>query len=213
MIDTRNWFQIRPIYNYIQKQAENEKFLKYLEIGGTFSLIAIFLILAIMPTITTISSLIGSIKSKEVFIEKANAKVANFLKGQDNYAKFQEKYSLFEDSYPTLAKYYDGASNLATIYKDSFLDIDSLSLNLDNRDGKTGQVPFNSYKIDIVGQGQYSSILDMVKKLTNNRRLISPVTITLSQPKSDDNNQSGSNRISVNLSSDLYYLPPINEKK
>ena len=213
MIDTRNWFQIRPIYSYIQKQAENEKFLRYLEIGGTFSLIAIFLILAIMPTITTIFSLMGSIKSKEAFIQKADVKINNLVKAQDNYAQFQEKYSLMEESYPNLPHYFQGATNLATIYRDSSIDISSLNINVNPLNGNNKSL--DTYDIDIAGDGQYNSILDMIQKLTNNRRLINPVKISLRQPNNlIEKSQSGSKTVSVSLNSNLYYLPQsANEKK
>ena len=211
MIDTKNWFQLRPMYSYIRKQAENEKFLKYLEIGGTFTLIAIFLFFAIMPTITTISSLIGDIKSKEAFIKKVDLKVSKIIKAQESYSQVQEKYYLIEDSFPTMAQYYSGTSNLATIFKESLLDINQISLNLNEDKDKSSQF-FKSYKINIGGEGQYSSVLEMVKKMLNNRRLADTVNFRLSQLESDKS-QNTSKNIKINLTSDLYFLPNNNDKK
>lgn len=212
MIDTKNWFQLRPMYSYIRKQAENEKFLKYLEIGGTFTLIAIFLFFAIMPTMTTIFSLIGDIKSKEAFIKKVDLKIANVIKAQDSYAKIQEKYSLIEDSFPTLSQYYKGASNLATVFKESSLDINQISLNLDKEDTKNSQF-FKSYQINVNGEGQYSSILEMIKKMFNNRRLANTTNIRINQLASDDISQTNLKNIKISFYSDLYFLPNNNEKK
>ncbi|MDD2482804.1 MAG: type 4a pilus biogenesis protein PilO [Candidatus Shapirobacteria bacterium] len=212
MIDTKNWFQLRPMYSYIRKQAENEKFLKYLEIGGTFTLIAIFLFFAIMPTMTTIFSLMGDIKSKEAFIEKVDSKIANVIKAQESYAKVQEKYSLIEDSFPTLGQYYKGTSNLATIFKESSLDINQISLNLDKEENNKNQF-YKSYQVNINGEGQYSSVLEMVKKIFNNRRLANTVNIKINQINSDSVNQANSKNIKISLSSDLYFLPNNNEKK
>ena len=130
MINTKNWFQLQPMYSYIRKQAENEKFLKYLEIGGTFTLVAIFLFFAIMPTMTTIFSLLGEIKSKESFIKKVDNKIANIIKAQEAYSQVQEKYSLVEESFPSQPQYYNGASNLATLFRDSSLDINQINFNL-----------------------------------------------------------------------------------
>ena len=208
MIDTKNWFQLRPMYSYIRKQAENEKFLKYLEIGGTFTLITIFLFFTIMPTMVAISSLIGEIKSKEAFIKKVNLKISNVIKAQESYSQVQEKYSLIEDSFPTLGQYYKGTSNLATIFKQSSLDINQISLNLDKDDKDNKDQFFDSYEVNVSGEGQYSSILEMVKKIFDNRRLVDTISIKINQV-SDQNN---SRNIKVNLSSDLYYLPN-NEKK
>jgi hypothetical protein len=50
MIEKTSWFKNQSIYQYIRQQAENKKLIKYLEIGGTFSLITIFLVTAIAPT-------------------------------------------------------------------------------------------------------------------------------------------------------------------
>lgn len=212
MIDTKNWFQLRPMYSYIKKQAENEKFLKYLEISGTFTLVAILLFFAIMPTMTAIFSLIGEIKSKETFIEKVNFKIANIIKAQDAYSQVQEKYYLIEDSFPFLAQYYNGTSNLATILRDSSLNINQISLNL-NEDPTKGSQPIKSYQIDIGGEGQYSSIIEMLKKTLNNRRMIDIKDIQFRQANSDETNQTGSNNIKINFSSDLYFLPTSNEQK
>ena len=212
MIDTKNWFQLRPMYSYIRKQAENEKFLKYLEVGGTFTLIAIFLFFAIMPTMTTIFSLIGDIKSKEDFIKKVDLKVASILKAQESYAQIQEKYYLIEDSFPTLAQYYNGTSNLATLFKESSLDINQIGLNLTEYKDKNNQF-FKSYQININGEGQYSSVLEMVKKIFDNRRLINTANIRLNQTNPNNMDQNVSKNIKVNLSSDLYFLPNNNEKK
>jgi len=203
--------QLRPMYTYIKKQAENEKFLKNLEIGGTFTLIAIFLFFAIMPTITTISSLIGDIKSKETFIKKVDLKLTSVIKAQESYAEIQEKYSLVEDSFPSMAHYFNGASNIGTIFRDSALDINQLSLSLSNDEEKNKQF-LNSYQISVNGEGKYSSILEMIKKTLNNRRLVDTTNIQLSQVNSGNNNYSTSENIKVTLSSKLYFLSD-NEKK
>ncbi len=212
MIDTKNWFQLRPMYSYIRKQAENKKFLKYLEIGGTFTLVATFLFFAIMPTMTTIFSLIGDIKSKETFIKKADLKIANIIKAQANYSQVQERYYLIEDSFPSLAQYYQGTTNLATVFRESLLDINQISLNL-TEDKEQKKQFFKTYQVNITGEGQYSSVMEMVKKIFNNRRLVDATDIQLNQANSDDTSQIGSQKIKINLSSDLYFLPNNDEKK
>ena len=206
MIDTKNWFQLRPMYSYIRKQAENEKFLKYLEIGGTFTLVAIFLFFAIMPTMTTIFSLLGDIKSKEAFIKKVDVKIANIIKAQESYAQVQENYSVIEESFPSEPQYYNGASNLATLFNDSSLNINQINFNLDDKETTTTNQFFKSYQININGEGQYSTIMDMVKKMVDNRRLINTSSILISQVQTSDN-AAESNKIKITLGSDLYFLP------
>lgn len=212
MINTKNWFQLRPMYSYIRKQAENEKLLKYLEIGGTFSLVAIFLFFAIMPTMATISSLMGDIKSKEAFIKKVDLKITKVLQAQEVYSQVQQDYPLIEDSFPSLPQYYKGTSNLATIFRDSSLNINQINLSLEENKNQNKQF-FKSYQININGEGQYSSVVEMVKKILSNRRLIDTTSIQLNQANSNNSNQTGSTNIKVNFSSNLYFLPENNEQK
>jgi len=207
MIYNKNWFQLQPMYSYIRKQAENEKFLRYLEIGGTFTLIAIFLFFAIMPTMTTIFSLLGEIKSKEDFIKKVDKKIANIIKAQENYSQIQEKYSLVEESFPSQPNFYNGASNLATLFKNSSLEIGQLGFNLSDATTKeeTNDQFFKSYQINVSGTGTYSAIIDMIKKMSNNRRLLNTSSIQIGRIKTD-NNETGSKNIKISLSNDLFYL-------
>lgn len=208
MIYNKNWFQLQPMYSFIRKQAENEKFLRYLEIGGTFTLIAIFLFFAIMPTMTTISSLLGEIKSKENFIEKANKKITNIIKSQENYSQMQEKYSLIEESFPSQSRFYISASNIATLFKNSSLEIDQLNLNLDNKNTQeenAGQF-FKTYQIDISGIGTYSTVMDMLNKISNNRRLLNVSNVQINQIETK-NNEFNSKNIKISLSNDLFFLP------
>jgi len=204
MINTKNWFQLRPMYSYIRKQAENQKFLKYLEVGGTFTLIAIFLFFAIMPTMTTIFSLLGEIKSKESYLQKVNAKINNIIKAQDIYAQVQEKYSLIEESFPSQPQYYSSASNLATMFRDSSLDISQVNFILDNDTDK--DTNFGSYQVNISGEGQYSNVLNIIKNMISNRRLINTSSIQINQIEADKT-ETVSSKIKVNISNDLYYLP------
>jgi len=209
MINSKNWFQLQPMYSYIRKQAENEKFLKYLEIGGTFTLVAFFLFFAIMPTMTTIFSLLGEIKSKENFIKKVDNKIANIIKAQEAYAQVQEKYSLVEESFPSQPQYFNGATNLATLFRDSSLDINQINFNLSEDEAikkKKNTQFFKSYQINLAGEGQYSAIIEMIKELLNNRRLINTSNIQINQIKPDEK-ETGSTKIKVNLYNDLYFLP------
>lgn len=204
MIENKTWFQLKPMYDYIRKQSENKTFFKYLEIGGTFSLISLFLFFAIMPTVTTISALVGDIKSKEAYIQKVDSKVLNLIKAQEAYAQVQEKYYLIEDTFPSLANYYNGVSNLAIIFQDSSLDIKQIGLNI-NEDKDSNNKFFRNYQVSLNGEGKYSSVIEMIKKMFNNRRLVNTTSIQLNQlPKEK---QGTSKNIKINLSNNLYFLP------
>lgn len=199
----KNWFQLQPFYAYLRKQAEKERFFKYLEIGATFTLIIIFLFFAIMPTMTAIFSLLGEIKAKKVYIEKVDAKIINIIKAQKTYGEIQDQYSLVEDTFPMQPKFYNGATNLATIFKDSSLKINNLNLSL--TDSKEINEKFlDSYQVNISGEGDYLSVLEMVKKIFNNRRLVDVSTIQIFRPDSKEDVKTSTLRVTLNNS--LYFI-------
>lgn len=208
MINNKNQFQLKPLYKSIQKQIEKEKTLKYLEIGCTFTLITIFIFFAIMPTMVAISSLLGEIKSKENFINKVNQKISNIIKAQDTYTQIQGKYSLIEESFPLQPQYRNSAVNLATIFRDSSMAIDQINFNLNNKitsQKSNSNQSFKSYQINIIGEGQYSNIIEAIKNLSNNRRLINTSNIQISRD-TDKENPIEFNNIKINISNDLYFL-------
>jgi Tfp pilus assembly protein PilO len=203
-MENKSWFQLQSLYKYIRIQAANKKFLKYLEISATFLLIIIFLIFAVFPTITTISALLGDIKTKEATIVKMNTKISNILQAQESYGNVQDKYDLIESSFPSNPNFYKSASSLSSSLKNNSVKVTRVSFDLSEqkdvivKDTNKDQ----TYLLNINGTGQYSDILKMVKQFLNNRRLADLNKIQIS--KSDD---AGNSSLNVNLVSDLHYLP------
>jgi len=202
--------RVRPLYQYLRKQAENKKAIKYMEIAATFVLIAIFLFLAIKPTALAISSLVGEIKSKEIASQKMTARINSIIQAQDSFAKAQEKYSILESGFPSNPGFYQAAVNFSTLAQNSSLKVNQLNFNLidDKKDNDTSQI--RSYKINFSSVGQYQSVISFIKDLLNNRRLVNISSIQFSQPK-DSNTTTGSSIININLDVDVPYSP-IEEK-
>lgn len=203
--------RVRPLYQYLRRQAENKKAIKYMEIAATFILIAIFLFLAIKPTAFAISSLIGEIKSKEIASKKMTARINSIIQAQDSFAKAQEKYSILESGFPSNPGFYQAAVNFSTLAQNSSLKVNQLNFNLsddDKNENNTSQI--KSYKINFSSVGQYQSVISFIKELLNNRRLINISSIQFSQPK-DSNTTTGSSIININLDVDVPYSP-IEEK-
>jgi len=224
MIERNNWTwsQIQPLYRYVRQQAENKKFLKYLEIGATFSLIAIFLFLAIKPTASAISKLLGEIKSKELLISQMKTKINSVVTAQNSYSEAQEKYQIIESSLPDNPRFYQAASNLYGIANQSSINVDNLSFGLDtvNDVNKTKtkdneNVDSSFFTLRLNGYGSYLQSIDLIKKIINNRRLVDINNIQLDQisKKEIDQNPSLQNQLSISLSSNLFYSASQNEKK
>ncbi len=207
MIEKKSWFQIQPMYQYVRRQAENKKVFKYVEIGSTFSLIAIFLFTAIAPTASAISKLMGEIKSRELLVKEMKTKINNLVQAQENYSSFQEKYQILESSYPSSQNFYQSASNFSAITRESASVIRTINFNLSQHDPTfSSQNP--SYTVSMLIDGDYDSVIQTIKKITESRRL---TNINSIQIKSSENNQSST--VILNISTDLFYLPVyLNEK-
>lgn len=193
MIEKTNWFKNQSIYQYIRQQSENRKVMQYLEIGGTFALITIFLITAIAPTASAISKLFGDIKSKEATTIAMKQKIANIVLAQDDFARAQEKFSILESSYPSNPEFYQAASTFSSISRQSNTSIKQIRYNLSNVSKKEN---IQSYDVDLSVSGSYSSMLDMIKKVENGRRLIDINSVAFTQTDKG---------LTLNLSTNLVY--------
>lgn len=138
MIEKTNWFQLQPLYKHLRQQAENKKSYKYLEIGATFSLIAIFLFTAIAPTASAISKLVGEIKSKQILEKKLKAKINSIILAQENYSSMQEDslYQVLESSFPSRPRYYQSVLALSSNSQNSSSNINQLTFILDKTDSQ-----------------------------------------------------------------------------
>jgi Tfp pilus assembly protein PilO len=199
--------QLQPLYRFLRQQAENKKFLKYLEIGATFSLIAVFLFFAILPTASAISGLVGQINSKEIYIKNMKTKINSILQAQQTYAQAQEKYSVLESSFPSTQKFYESATNFSGASKQSSISLSQLKFDLSNSTS-SNLAAGKSFNVSIFGNGQYAAALDFIKKITNSRRLISIDSIQISQPNDQNSDtKSTPGTVNLNMSSDLFFSP------
>jgi len=212
--------QVRAFYQHLRKQADNKKMAKYIEVTATFSLIAIFLFLAIQPTALAISSLLGEIKSKQLANKKMTAKINSLLQAQESFAQAQEKYYLIESAFPTNPSFYQSALNLASVTKESSVNVNNLTFNLLSEEEKeelreeqekSKDTPIEYYGADLSINSSYQQALSLIQNLADNRRLIDVSSITFSRPKKDKENNLPPDHVNVSLSTNLFYSP-INEK-
>jgi Tfp pilus assembly protein PilO len=192
MIEKTSWFKTQSLYQYIRQQSENRKIFKYLEIASTFLLITIFLVAAIAPTASAISKLIGEIKSKEVTTRSMRQKISNVVAAQENYSQAQEQFQILESSYPSNPEFYQTASTLSSISRQSNSSIKQLKYSLSNNQEDL------SYGVSLILDGSYQDFLSLINQVSQGRRLIDIDSITISQ---SDNN------LNLNLSTNLVYLP------
>jgi len=214
MIEKTSWFQLQPLYHHLREQAENKKTYKYLEVSATFFLIAVFLFTAIAPTATAISNLVGEIKSKQILEKKLKTKINSIILAQQNYSSMQEtsQYQILESSFPSRPRYYQSALSFSTNSKESNTYLKQLTFDLIKNDSSATTDQKQLFGITTSNQGEYRSFLEMLNKITNNRRLTDIEAIQLSQLDNKQKSSSSSAFINLNLSSKLFYLPTVSNE-
>lgn len=203
--------QAKPLLEYLKKRQEDQKFLKSIEIAFTFTAISFFLIFAIKPTATTISALVGDIKSKQILVKEMHSKINNIVIAQDNFSKVQEKYRVVESSLPDSQRYYYSANQLRLSAQLSQINLDKLSFNIEDK-------PINPnlkyYSVSISQNSDFTSTVDFITKLQDSRRLLDlhPINLAVKISKDKESTPSASS-INFSLNSRLYYWQQNNEKK
>jgi len=210
MIEQTSWFQLQPLYRYIRQQAENRQFTKYLEIGATFFLIAIFLFFAIMPTASAISTLIGEVNSKKELSTAMSTKISNIMQAQTSFSQIQENYAIVESSYPSLPQFYQSSAVISYISRDTSTPIKQIKFQINNQNKTNSDTDTDTtFGLDISSAGSYQSILRSIEELSNTRRLIDIKSIQISQ--TDDKQQVGNSQLNLTINTDLYYLSQDND--
>lgn len=205
MIEINTYSQLQQVYKYLRKQKEDQKFFKYLEVAATFILVLVLLVFAIKPTADAISTLLGEIKSKELYSQKLKAKINSVIQAQESYSQVQEKYSVIQSSLPDNPRYYQAASSFSHVSQQSNVSLSRIGFNVaeDSKKEKSSSTNITTYNVQLDGTSSYPSIISYIESILNSRRLIDLETIKLS---TDDKQTLSTNGININLDSNLFYI-------
>lgn len=190
---TSTFSRINPLFVYLKKQRENQKFAKFIEIGATFFLISFFIFFAIKPTLLTISSLVGDIKAKKILKVQLKDKINDVIIAQDLYSQVQEKYLLVESSLPVNPRFYQATSQVLGLTQKNQIVIDKINYSIQDD---------NYFSAGISTASSFPSALSLISDLLQNRRLIEFDQFTLSVDKDTSNK-----KININLPLKIYYWP------
>lgn len=190
--------QAKPLFAYLQKQKENQKFIQSLEIGATFLLISFFTFFAIKPTVTTISSLIGEIKAKELLKTDLKGKINDVISAQDLFSQVQERYSLIEASLPNNPNFFQAAVQINSNLNNNQISPNKLDFIVN--DNKT-------FSTSISTSTAFPAVISLLSNLSQNRRLMSFNDIVFSAGK-DNQTQ----KINIFLPLTVYYWPTYEQK-
>jgi len=191
MIDISS--RINPLFVYLQKQKENQKAVKLVEIGATFFLISFFIFFAIKPTFLTISSLLGDIQSKELLNKQLRVKINDVIIAQDLFSQVQEKYSLVESSLPNNPGFYQATSQILGSSQNRQIFLNKIDYLV--------QDP-NYFSTNISTSSSFLPSISLISDILQNRRLIDLNGFSFSLSK-DIQGQ----KIDINLPLKVYYWP------
>lgn len=158
--------RIRPMFEYLSKQQENQRFTRSIEIAATFILISFFMIFAIRPTALTISALVGDIKSKEIQSHNMKSKISNIIQAQDLFSQVQERYQIVESSFPDKPRYAHITTQFQQTALNQQFELDRLSFNLSGKEGE------DVFSISVNSPANFRQAVSFVDELLKNRRLI-----------------------------------------
>ena len=208
-----------PLTEFLKKNKENKRFSDTVEMSITLFLISFFAFFAINPAITTISSLLGEIKSKEALTQKMRSKINTLVEAQDAFAQVQEQYQIIEASLPSQSRYshlitqIQGASSQSNVNLEKF-NINLKTKNMSTNDTKSVQnVNLKSYQLSTTDYADFKSITDFFDLLSQNRRLIKINSVSLETNKDQDQeNPVNPEFVKYNLTTNIYYWQEPYEK-
>ena len=171
--------RIKPIYDYLKKQQENEKFLKTIEIGATFVLITFFVVFAIRPTAYAISKLLGDIESKKLLKTQLSQKINDVIIAQDIFSQVEGKYDIVNSSLPDKPSFYDSFNQIKYSSNPDII-LNKISFNQNDDSKQNSNSNLQTYSTSISSTGSFISSIELAEKLLKNQRLISINSISFS---------------------------------
>ena len=198
----------KPLFEYLKKQRENQKFIRKVEIASTFTLITFFLIFAIRPTFLTISSLLGEIKAKETSTKLMKDKINNLIQAQDNFAQVQERYQIINTSLPDKNSFSTLYDQLQASARQSAFSLETLNFSLNQKETIPSFDAAKKYQVSLTSNTPFTSFVNFVDVISQNRRLIDISNLTFSSKNTTSKTASQSSEMLSTFSADVYYWTP-----
>lgn len=186
---------LNPLFAYLRQKQEDQKFVRSLEIGGTFLLIAFFIFFAIKPTFLTISKLVGDIRHKKNLTLQLRKKIDDIIAAQDLFAQVQEKYYLVDESLPSHPGFYKLNSFIASTAAKHQIYFDKLQYNL-----KENEL---FYQTTLTQSVSFTPSMFFLTELSQSRRLLDFNGLNLSVNEASTSGR----QINLSLPLSIYYWP------
>jgi hypothetical protein len=199
-----------PLIEYLKNQRENQRLMKSVEIGTTILFISFFVIVAIRPTMTAISTLLGEIKSKEILQKSMKTKINQVMAAQDEFSKVQEKYLIVNSALPDSPEYGQASAQVLGAAQASQVTIDKLIFDIEKEDDQKAvqKIVDTNLQEYVTNFGVYSDFQSGLKFLTTlyqNRRVFKVNDIYISPEKSKNSKETDGNKLLFKYNISLFH--------
>lgn len=160
----------------IPRGARTSQTRSFVWLSVTIFTISFFLIVAIRPTLVTITKLNREIKDKTVANQQLQKKIDTLIVAQEVYAKNSENLALLDEAFPEksefplLAYFFEQAATASgvTLKSLSFERIGGTAPKEQNTSSSSGQ----SLNFTLAVGGDYLKLKDLLKELESSRRIL-----------------------------------------
>jgi len=207
--DYKNNIKTEKLLEYIRKASDNRRFVQTLELGLTLLLIAGFGFFAIKPTFSTISTLMGEIKAKEIAVKEMQKKINSLESAQVTYSEIQKDYIAIENCLPKSPNYYNASTTLRSVAKNYYIDLDRVGFNIKYEDKNSlvaskSATTTQAFSTIVNIKSDFVSLIRLIDQLSRTQRpiIISSVNIAIQQQK-----EASASGIGLGVNPVFYYLP------
>jgi Tfp pilus assembly protein PilO len=187
------------LFSYLDKQRQNRQTIQTFEVVATLLTVSFFILFAIYPAVSTISSLITEISSKKTVSSKLRLKINQVVIAQDTFSKIQQRYQVIDSALPDQPRFTQLAAQVQNMGQVAGVDTQAISFGISKIGSTASTISLN------FGQAvSYSSIIEFIHQLKSNRRLFNINSIKLSQVE-DKTPENSSNLINFSLGTDALY--------
>lgn len=207
--------QPSSLFKFLQERRKEKQFRQTVEVSVTLFFICFFLLLAIRPTVSTISTLIGDINTKKQMVKKSKDKINQIIQAQAVFSQIQADYHLIDNCLPSHYAFAYASTQIIGIGLQSGLDIQNINFSLSPDKGKQVEnIPKFGYSLST--PIDFANITSLINDFSQNRRLFRLNSFSIS-PMSRENKADMSldyqstlpnpDQVNVTLDTDIFYLP------
>jgi Tfp pilus assembly protein PilO len=146
-------------------------------------LLIVLLVLALRPTLVTISALMGQIKQQAEISKKLDSKIVTVRKALDALESIQDKIPLLETALPKEPKWEVLTHEVETIAKTEGMTIASITVDKIPADKQVVPVGVIPVRFSLIGSGDYDQVYKTIVKIEKMGRLVIIRNVTMVQNK------------------------------